>query len=73
MKGITMNQEWKIISLEDYKSERACISRDQFDTEYITCYRVSEVRKIVHEANMEIAKLNGIIEGMKIARKEADK
>lgn len=54
-----------MINLENYKCESASISRSQFDTEYITFYRASEVRKIVYDANTEIAKLNGIIEGMK--------
>ena len=59
-----------MINIENYKSERARISQGQFEDEYITCYRESEVRKIVYEANIEIAKLNGIIEGMKLSEKK---
>ena len=62
-----------MIDLENYKCERASISRSQFDTEYITCYRASEVHKIVYDANTEIAKLNGIIEGMKTMAELAGK
>lgn len=59
-----------MINIENYKHERARISNSQFDDEYITCYRESEVRKIVYDANIEIAKLNGVIEGMKLAKKK---
>ena len=59
-----------MINIENYKHERARISNSQFDDEYITCYRESEVRKIVYDANIEIAKLNGVIEGMKLAEKK---
>ena len=59
-----------MINIENYKHERARISQGQFEDEYITCYRESEVRKIVYDANIEIAKLNGVIEGMKLAEKK---
>lgn len=59
-----------MINIENYKHERDRISNSQFDDEYITCYRESEVRKIVYDANIEIAKLNGVIEGMKLAKKK---
>lgn len=59
-----------MINIENYKHERARISNSQFEDEYITCYRESEVRKIVYDANIEIAKLNGVIEGMKLAEKK---
>ena len=62
-----------MIDISKYKCERASISRSQFDTEYITCYRASEVHKIVYDANTEIAKLNGIIEGMKTMAELAGK
>ena len=54
-----------MIDISKYESERARISKGQFDDEYITCYRKEVVQKIVSEANVEIAKLNGIIEGLK--------
>lgn len=59
-----------MINIENYKHERARISNSQFEDEYITCYRESEVRKIVYDANIEIAKLNGVIEGIKLAEKK---
>lgn len=59
-----------MINIENYKHERARISHSQFEDEYITCYRESEVRKIVYDANIEIAKLNGVIEGLKLAEKK---